>query len=224
MLTKAFPHLDMKFVTPASAPRRAALNDQTRVMTPGEAPKLGIDFIVIGRPITHARGPAQGRARYFRRDEGRPSRSPWIKHEHRRRSFSNTRALLKAIFSLSSGLHSDRYLQCALVLAQPGAAGRWARARRENVAQKPDLVVSPPWGGLSSATRSRAPSVSCGTTSPSAWMAIMVLRRGFTLKPGEKGRRRRGRRDHRQIHRRRFSRLSAPSAPSSSGLFGRGPF
>ena len=35
----------------------AALNDQTRVTTPGEAAKLGIDFIVVGRPITHAPDP-----------------------------------------------------------------------------------------------------------------------------------------------------------------------
>ena len=50
-------------------------------------------------------------------------------------------ALLKGHFLLSSGLHSDRYLQCALVLAQPGAAetlGRELAAKSE----KPDLVLS----------------------------------------------------------------------------------
>jgi orotidine-5'-phosphate decarboxylase len=57
MLRKAFPHLDMKFVTPGIRPKGAALNDQSRVMTPGEAAKLGIDFVVIGRPITHAPDP-----------------------------------------------------------------------------------------------------------------------------------------------------------------------
>lgn len=57
MLKKAFPHLDMKFVTPGIRPKGAALNDQNRVMTPGEAAKLGIDFVVIGRPITHAEDP-----------------------------------------------------------------------------------------------------------------------------------------------------------------------
>ncbi len=56
-LRKAFPHLDMKFVTPGIRPAGADLNDQNRVMTPGEAAALGIDFIVIGRPITHAPDP-----------------------------------------------------------------------------------------------------------------------------------------------------------------------
>ncbi len=57
VLRKAFPHLDMKFVTPGIRPMGAALNDQARVMTPGEAAALGIDFVVIGRPITHAPDP-----------------------------------------------------------------------------------------------------------------------------------------------------------------------
>lgn len=57
MLKKSFPHLDMKFVTPGIRPKGAALNDQNRVMTPGEAAALGIDFVVIGRPITHASDP-----------------------------------------------------------------------------------------------------------------------------------------------------------------------
>ena len=57
MLKKSFPHLGMKFVTPGIRPTGAALNDQQRVMTPGQAAKLGIDFIVIGRPITHAPDP-----------------------------------------------------------------------------------------------------------------------------------------------------------------------
>ena len=56
-LRKQLPHLDMKFVTPGIRPKGAALNDQSRVMTPAEAAALGIDFIVIGRPITHAPDP-----------------------------------------------------------------------------------------------------------------------------------------------------------------------
>jgi orotidine-5'-phosphate decarboxylase len=56
-LRKQLPHLDMKFVTPGIRPKGAALNDQSRVMTPGEAAALGIDYVVIGRPITHAPDP-----------------------------------------------------------------------------------------------------------------------------------------------------------------------
>ena len=42
--------------------------------------------------------------------------------------FVDNGALLKGHFLLSSGLHSDRYLQCALVLAQPGAAEQLGKA------------------------------------------------------------------------------------------------
>jgi orotidine-5'-phosphate decarboxylase len=56
-LRKQLPHLDMKFVTPGIRPKGAALGDQARVTTPGEAATLGVDFIVVGRPITHAPDP-----------------------------------------------------------------------------------------------------------------------------------------------------------------------
>jgi len=56
-LRRRLPHLDMKFVTPGIRPRGAALDDQSRVTTPGEAAALGVDFIVVGRPITHAPDP-----------------------------------------------------------------------------------------------------------------------------------------------------------------------
>ena len=64
-LRKQLPHLDMKFVTPGIRPAGAALNDQARVMTPGEAAALGIDFIVVGRPITHAPDPRKAALAIF---------------------------------------------------------------------------------------------------------------------------------------------------------------
>ena len=39
-------------VTPGVRPKWAAIGDQKRVMTPGEAIKAGADYLVIGRPIT----------------------------------------------------------------------------------------------------------------------------------------------------------------------------
>ncbi|MBH5316873.1 orotidine-5'-phosphate decarboxylase [Paenibacillus sp. GSMTC-2017] len=44
-------------VTPGIRPAGAALNDQSRIMTPGEAIKQGTDYMVIGRPITAAPDP-----------------------------------------------------------------------------------------------------------------------------------------------------------------------
>ncbi len=94
-------------------------------------------------------------------------------------------ALLKGHFLLSSGLHSDRYLQCALVLAQPGAAEQLGRELASKISRKPDLVVSPAMGGLMIGHEvARALGVRHYFTERVD--GTMVLRRGFTLKPGEK--------------------------------------
>ncbi len=44
-------------VTPGVRPADAALNDQHRVMTPGEAIREGADYVVVGRPILAAQDP-----------------------------------------------------------------------------------------------------------------------------------------------------------------------
>lgn len=94
-------------------------------------------------------------------------------------------ALLKGHFLLSSGLHSDRYLQCALVLAQPGAAEKLGRELASKAAGKPDLVLSPAMGGLMIGHEvARALGVRHYFTERVD--GIVLLRRGFTLKPGEK--------------------------------------
>jgi len=48
---------DMKLVTPGVRPAGADKGDQKRVMTPGEAVRLGADHLVVGRPITRAVDP-----------------------------------------------------------------------------------------------------------------------------------------------------------------------
>ena len=44
-------------VTPGIRPAAADLNDQKRVLTPGEAMRVGADYVVVGRPIRDAPDP-----------------------------------------------------------------------------------------------------------------------------------------------------------------------
>jgi orotidine-5'-phosphate decarboxylase len=50
---------DFKLVVPGIRPEGSASGDQKRVMTPKEAIEKGADYLVIGRPITEAKDPAQ---------------------------------------------------------------------------------------------------------------------------------------------------------------------
>jgi len=48
---------EFKLITPGIRPAGAAVNDQTRIMTPKAALLAGSDYLVIGRPITQSDNP-----------------------------------------------------------------------------------------------------------------------------------------------------------------------
>jgi orotidine-5'-phosphate decarboxylase len=57
MLRRKFQD-EMRYVIPGIRPAGAALQDQSRAATPGEAIKAGADYLVVGRPILQAPDPA----------------------------------------------------------------------------------------------------------------------------------------------------------------------
>ena len=98
-------------------------------------------------------------------------------------------ALLSGHFRLSSGLHSDTYVQCARFLRRPDLAGPAAAAlavQLEAAGLKPDVVVGPAMGGVvigyELARQLRVPGIFTERDAEGQ----MTLRRGFTIEPGEK--------------------------------------
>lgn len=100
--------------------------------------------------------------------------------------FDKYGALLKGHFKLSSGLHSEKYLQCALVLQYPGIAEKLSRALAKKFSKsKIDVVVAPALGGITlSYEVARALGVRGLFTERQE--GRMVLRRGFSIEKGEK--------------------------------------
>ena len=102
------------------------------------------------------------------------------------REFKEAGALLEGHFVLSSGLHSSRYLQCALALSEPSRAQRLSASLGkkilENIKTKIDIVVSPAMGGLiighEIARYLDVPSIFLERVN-----GKFELRRGFSIKP-----------------------------------------
>jgi len=100
--------------------------------------------------------------------------------------FKAAGALLEGHFLLSSGLHSTKYLQCALVLQHPQEAEMFGRAIAEHFKDKDiRLVASPAIGGLIIGHE-----VARALGARFLWTervdGVMTLRRGFSISPGER--------------------------------------
>ncbi|MBW3127977.1 orotate phosphoribosyltransferase [Hymenobacter profundi] len=98
-------------------------------------------------------------------------------------------ALLRGHFRLSSGLHSDTYVQCARFLRRPDlaapAAAELARQIREAGLQ-PDTVVGPAMGGVVIGYELARQLGVPGIFTERDADGQMTLRRGFTIEPGER--------------------------------------
>jgi orotate phosphoribosyltransferase len=102
------------------------------------------------------------------------------------RLLKRTGALLEGHFLLSSGLHSDRYFQCARLLQHPRHAARVGRALGALCGPlQAQLVVSPALGGVIIGHEvGRALGVRAIFTERE--QGVMRLRRGFVIEAGER--------------------------------------
>ena len=94
-------------------------------------------------------------------------------------------ALLEGHFQLSSGRHSDKYFQCALLLADPRRAEQLARAVALKLERSPDVVVGPALGAVVWAHEVARALGSCSCFVERAGEHF-ALRRGFALERGAK--------------------------------------
>jgi orotate phosphoribosyltransferase len=100
--------------------------------------------------------------------------------------FRKSGALLEGHFTLTSGLHSPLYLQCALVLMEPRAAAEFGRSIAEQFqTENIQTVASPAIGGIVIGHE-----VARALGARFIWTerqdGTMVLRRGFSVSPGER--------------------------------------
>jgi orotate phosphoribosyltransferase len=100
--------------------------------------------------------------------------------------FQQTGALLEGHFQLTSGLHSPRYLQCALVLQHPAHAEWIGRVLATGFqAEQLDAVIAPAIGGIIVAHET-ARSLGVRALFTEREAGVMTLRRGFSLSAGER--------------------------------------
>jgi orotate phosphoribosyltransferase len=100
--------------------------------------------------------------------------------------FRQSGALLEGHFRLTSGLHSPGYLQCALVLQHPAQAEACGTEIAERVRSLgAQAVLSPALGGIVIG-QEVARALGVRAIFAERQDGKLLLRRGFTLAPGEK--------------------------------------
>jgi len=100
--------------------------------------------------------------------------------------FRQTNALLEGHFILSSGLHSPKYLQCALALQYPLDAAKFGRAIAQHfVNANIETVASPAIGGLVIGY-AVAQALNVRFIWTERQNGEMTVRRGFSVKENER--------------------------------------
>ena len=100
--------------------------------------------------------------------------------------FRQTGALLDGHFVLRSGLHSRQYFQCAILLQYTDIAARVCGMLAERLREFPcDTVISPAMGGII-VGQEVGRSLGKRHIFVEKEEGRLVLRRGFTIAPGEK--------------------------------------
>src|SRR5512136_1115936 len=100
--------------------------------------------------------------------------------------YRKTGALLTGHFLLSSGLHSDRYLQSALVLQQPDIATKLCAALAARFKDlRVEAVIAPALGGIF-VSHETARALGVRALFAERVNGELMLRRGFSIKPRER--------------------------------------
>ena len=100
--------------------------------------------------------------------------------------YKKTGALLTGHFLLSSGLHSEQYLQSALVLQQPDTATELCAAlARHFKGSGIQVVIAPALGGVF-VSHETARALGVRALFAERVNGELTLRRGFTIEPGER--------------------------------------
>ena len=101
-------------------------------------------------------------------------------------TFRESGALLSGHFQLTSGLHSDTYFQCALVLQYPKHAEKLCGMAKDFFgSHRIDAVVAPAVGGIVVGYEV-ARQLGARALFAERQEGEMTLRRGFQLTPGER--------------------------------------
>ena len=118
-----------------------------------------------------------------------------LKREEILKMFETAGAIRHGHFELSSGRHSETYVQCALALQYPRFAEKLGQALAELFSDvRVDAVVSPAIGGLiiGQEVARALPDLNSemGAGVPALFVerdasGMMTLRRGFELRPGQ---------------------------------------